>query len=472
VIESAQALASARGNVRRDRRRQITYMLLLLDVLGICVADMVALLAFPNALADHPTLNQMMVPLYMALAVVLMGQLEAYSVLKLYRLRPTIWRTAFAHLGTAIAINVLTILMTRHGVHLAYLGSLATMCWAVSLVFRLMVRRWEDEDIFQLRALILGAGESALFLKRSIEGAPQVLVLGLVTCPRDKAEPEAKAFVLGDAEDLVELSYAQEADVVVIATSNGLTDHTYTILSLCAERGVRVERMAEFYEQWLMMVPVSYVNQGWCVHGFGYQVEPYYDYLHRAVDIAAATVGLVIFALLYVPVGLAIKLTSPGPILFSPDNPRFFRVGMRGRQFRIYKFRTMLHNAPAPINYTADNDPRITKIGKLLRKTKIDELPQLWNVLMGDMSLIGPRPLSVCEDEEMLQTVPLQHLRRVVRPGLTGLGQVTFGTANTPEEHLVRLQSDLYYVKHRSLALDIWILAQTLFVCLGLQKRR
>jgi len=233
-----------------------------------------------------------------------------------------------------------------------------------------------------------------------------------------------------------------------------------------------VVRMAEFYEQWLDMVPVAYVGDGWCVHGFTYQVEPYYDLVHRALDVVAAVLGLVVVGILYIPIALAIGLTSRGPVIYSSSDPRFQRVGLRGSLFRIYKFRTMRQDGPKYIGtHVGEDDPRITLVGKILRKTKLDELPQLWNVLRGDMSIVGPRPICACEDDEMLQQVPLYHLRRLVRPGMTGLGQVSFGTAKLPCQHAWRLQYDLHYIKRRSLSLDMYVIFQTLLVCLNLRRR-
>jgi len=159
-------------------------------------------------------------------------------------------------------------------------------------------------------------------------------------------------------------------------------------------------------------------------------------------------------------VALAVRLDSPGPVLFGQD-----RVGRDGRVFRLWKFRSMVHGLQAPgVHFAQADDPRITRVGRFIRRSRLDELPQLWNVLWGEMSLIGPRPEQVPLVREFATTLPSYPYRHLVRPGLTGWAQVQQGYADSLEGTRLKLSYDLYYVTHYSLALDLLIAAKTLHI--------
>ena len=183
--------------------------------------------------------------------------------------------------------------------------------------------------------------------------------------------------------------------------------------------------------------------------------------LKRAVDVAASTIGLVLVAPIMAVIAIAIKLDSDGPIFYSQE-----RVGRFGELFKIYKFRTMIVNAEAngPVWASADRDPRVTRLGTLLRRTHLDELPQIVNVMLGDMSLVGPRPERPCFVEQLDRTIPLYDQRLLVKPGMTGLAQVHYRYDQTFNDVKKKLRFDLLYVKRMCLMLDVRILAWTMFV--------
>jgi lipopolysaccharide/colanic/teichoic acid biosynthesis glycosyltransferase len=186
----------------------------------------------------------------------------------------------------------------------------------------------------------------------------------------------------------------------------------------------------------------------------------------RALDLAGGLAGLALLVLLLPWVALAIRLASTGPVFY-----RQVRAGPRGRTFRLLKFRTMIDGAEADglARWASAGDARVTRVGRFLRRTRLDELPQIWNVLNGDMSLVGPRP----ERPELIalleQKIPFYRARLLVKPGLTGWAQINYGYGRSVEDAQVKLQYDLYYIKHQSLWLELTILLRTVEVVLGMK---
>lgn len=238
-------------------------------------------------------------------------------------------------------------------------------------------------------------------------------------------------------------------------------------LSLLHERGVQITPMFALYQDLTGRVPVSHLGDDWYVALPAHVKKNARTYMlvKRVLDIAMALVALVLSALLIPLVALAIRLDSQGPIFF-----RQTRVGRGGKLFRIVKFRTMRQDAEKGTGavWAIDQDPRITRVGKLLRKSRLDEIPQLWNVFVGDMSFVGPRPERPEFDEELEREIPFYRARRAVRPGLTGWAQVSHGYGNTMLDALRKVEYDLYYIKNESLYLDLLILLRTVSVVLKL----
>jgi lipopolysaccharide/colanic/teichoic acid biosynthesis glycosyltransferase len=181
------------------------------------------------------------------------------------------------------------------------------------------------------------------------------------------------------------------------------------------------------------------------------------DCASRLLDIVVSVAGLVILGPLMLLIAAAVLLDGGGPVFFAQT-----RLGQRGRHFRMYKFRKFHARAGSsgPL-LTRANDPRMSRLGRLLAATKLDELPQLWNILRGDMSLIGPRPERPEHVQRLQQSIPFYRTRLIVRPGLTGWAQVMYGYGSTDDDALVKLQYDLFYIRHRSLLLDANILVKT-----------
>jgi exopolysaccharide biosynthesis polyprenyl glycosylphosphotransferase len=237
----------------------------------------------------------------------------------------------------------------------------------------------------------------------------------------------------------------------------------------CYEQEIAIVPMPILYEQLTGRVPIEHVGeQHWTVvlPLEGRSVFNVYPAIKRLIDIVLALAGLAIFALMLPLVGLAIILDSPGPIFYRQQ-----RVGRGGRQFEIVKLRSMIPNAErhSGPQWAQQDDPRVTRVGRILRKTRLDEAPQLLNVLRGEMSLIGPRPERDVFVEQLTQQIPFYRTRLAVKPGLTGWAQVRYRYGNSTEDALVKLQYDLYYIRHQSLALDLLILLRTLGKILAFQ---
>ncbi len=239
----------------------------------------------------------------------------------------------------------------------------------------------------------------------------------------------------------------------------GLRDALYKTLFL----PVTLLDRATLEEMTTGRVPVEHVSQTWFLENLRENEKTFYDSFKRLYDLLLAIPVSLTTVFIFPFVALAIKLTSPGPIFYSQ-----IRVGKIGKTFRIWKFRTMHQDAEKsgqPL-WAQVNDPRVTKIGSFLRTTRIDELPQIWNVIRGDMSFIGPRPERPEFVEELTKQMPYYSLRYLTRPGLTGWAQVKFPYAGTIKDNLKKLQYDLYYIRHRSLLLDLAITLKTIGVML------
>ena len=212
----------------------------------------------------------------------------------------------------------------------------------------------------------------------------------------------------------------------------------------------------------MMMISPSELNMGWALRGgFLAHRNPTYDRIKRSGDVAIGLIGLLILSPLMLLAALAVRITSAGPIIFKQE-----RVGEKEIPFTLYKFRTMKVRDEEGSMYTEKNDPRLTPVGKFLRKTRIDELPQFWNVLMGDLSLVGPRAEWVELVKGYEQKFPYYHFRHAVKPGITGWAQVNYPYGASDRDTLEKLYYDLYYVRKHSLMLDAIILVKTVYIVL------
>ncbi len=271
--------------------------------------------------------------------------------------------------------------------------------------------------------------------------------------------------VLGhlNAETLSTIKFNQSAGIILpdnLQTNPEILKKFYELRTL----GVNFYNHKDFYEQLLRRVYLSQINEIWFLENIDYREKRIYNLVKRLVDLILGLVGLFIFILSLPIIALLIKITSKGGVFFVQE-----RVGQHGRKYKVYKYRSMKEGT-ATNTWTSVNDPRITKFGKFLRMSRIDELPQFLNLVLGNMSLVGPRPEQPNLVEDLKRTVPFYDERHLVKPGLTGWAQLNI-YAGTLEETKLKLQYDLYYIKHRSLLFDLEIIIKTIYYIFTWQGR-
>jgi sugar transferase (PEP-CTERM system associated) len=223
--------------------------------------------------------------------------------------------------------------------------------------------------------------------------------------------------------------------------------------------GVSFDHLASVYEELTGKIAVENLRPSWFIFSSGFRKSRVLQSLKRTMDVGASIVGLVVAGPVMIFVAAAVKLTSPGPIVYRQQ-----RVGQHGRIFTVLKFRSMRADAEAGTGavWAQKNDRRITPLGRFMRKTRLDELPQLLNILRGDMSLVGPRPERPEFVSQLTKEIPFYGQRHVVRPGLTGWAQVRYSYGSSVQDAMEKLQYDLFYIKNFSLALDLFIVFSTI----------
>lgn len=316
---------------------------------------------------------------------------------------------------------------------------------------------------FRRRALIVGAGRSGQTIAATIQAQfqPHYDLIGFIDDdPAKRAQVLSGLVVLGGEPELLPIVRQHRVEEIILAITHGLSDKLFRAILDAKEIGVKITPMPILFEQITGRVPVEYVGDSWYValpldnastSGIALVIK-------RAFDIVAASIGLIAFGVLLPFIALAIRLDSRGPIFYSQA-----RVGQGGRVFTVRKLRTMVTDAEQAGRavWASKNDPRITRVGKFLRKTHLDELPQLWNILRGEMSVAGPRPERPEFVAQLEKQIPFYRLRHSVKPGMAGWALIKAGYVDNLESARLRVEYDLYYIKHQSIWLDFWILFQT-----------
>ncbi|ETX05369.1 TIGR03013 family XrtA/PEP-CTERM system glycosyltransferase [Candidatus Entotheonella palauensis] len=271
------------------------------------------------------------------------------------------------------------------------------------------------------------------------------------------------ANVIGSYEQLEEIVEREGIDKIVVALADRRGVLPVEVLLSCKLRGVKVEDVATFYEQVSGKIMLENLRPSWLVFSEDFTISPLTRALKRLQDIVLAVVGGTLALPLAILVAVLIRLDSRGPVLFRQE-----RVGQDGESFTLIKFRSMKVDAEAatgPIYAEAD-DPRITRVGRIIRRMRLDELPQLVNVLNGDMSFVGPRPERRFFVEQFEKDIPYYTRRMSVKPGVTGWAQVKYPYGATAEDAAEKLRLDLYYVKNMSSLFDLFIILQTVKIVL------
>ncbi len=318
---------------------------------------------------------------------------------------------------------------------------------------------------FGRKVIIIGAGWAGQTIAQAIQQyAPgHYRVIGFV-------DDDSSKETLGTARDLIRLVQEHQVIEVILAVSHNLTTGLFQALMDCKEQGVQITLMPVLYEQLTGKIPIEHIGDNWNVALplESKEAGGLYPVAKRIFDITGALMGLTLLLPFAPMVMLAIWLDSRGPIFYTQE-----RVGKGGKVFQLLKLRTMVTDAEANghAQRAQTNDPRITRVGRWLRKMRLDEMPQLLNVLKGDMSAVGPRPERPEHLAELDAVIPFHRLRNAVKPGMAGWAVVNYDYIDSVDDARIRLEYDLYYIKHQSLALDFFILLRTMGHMLALRGR-
>ena len=326
-------------------------------------------------------------------------------------------------------------------------------CAALSSGGRL---RQEGRD----RVVLVAGTEDAAALQADLERSPERTAKLVATLSPDAARAGSDG-----ARPLTEAVLPAKATVLVLSREAQGDESTVHQAAELHERGLRVRTLSLFYEEWLGKMPLSELERMALMFDIGELHRARYGRMKRAIDIAVALPGFAVLLVATAFVVVGNLLANRGPLLFEQ-----VRVGRYGKRFTIYKFRTM-RVGEETATWTSLDDPRVTPFGRILRRLHVDEIPQVINLVRGDLSLVGPRPEQVHYVEELTDKIPFYGLRHLVRPGVTGWAQVKYAYGATHLDAMEKLQYEFYYLRHQDLALDAQIVGRTLRSVVGRSGR-
>ncbi len=362
-------------------------------------------------------------------------------------------------LAVLLVIYFSTVDLLRIGRIVVPLSTL--FAFALIAAWRELLRWLLRRPLFGSRILIVGADDAGAQLAREILRRRHLgyQIIGFLDDdPERLGASVVNPTVIGTTAEALELATDHHATMIVVALRDKRGKLNLDDLLRCKNHGIPVEESSSFLERLTGRICLENLRKSWLVFSRGFVIDRMTLALKRTMDIVAASLLILLTSPFMLTAALAVLLSSPGTVLF-----RQRRVGQRGRVFTLWKFRSMVARAedPGQARWATENDPRITPVGRFLRKSRLDELPQLWNVLAGHMSLVGPRPERPVFVEKLRGHSPFYELRHEVRPGITGWAQIMAPYASTVEESLEKLEFDLFYIKNLSLWLDLSILLST-----------
>jgi sugar transferase (PEP-CTERM system associated) len=364
--------------------------------------------------------------------------------------------------AVAIVLAVLTVvapgILIGSGTFLTALGMLLVAVPAWRLAFDGVTR---DPHMGE-RVLILGTGPAAHSVATLI-GSQHDFPYRVVGFVDDPTTADSDVSLIGTPSELPQLLMRQHVDRVVVSLSDRRGRMPIRELLQAKMSGVRVEDAATMYERLTGKILIDEIKPSWLIFSDGFRASRTTRAVKRVVDLLLAAAGLVIAAPLMLLTALAVRLESPGPVLYRQE-----RVGENGRIFTLCKFRSMRTDAEngTPV-WAKEKDDRVTRVGRVFRITRLDELPQLWYVLRGDMSFVGPRPERPFFVEQLAAVIPFYMERHAVKPGVTGWAQVKYQYGSSVEDAMEKLRYDLYYIKHLSVIFDLTIVVDTVKVIIS-----
>ena len=343
-------------------------------------------------------------------------------------------------------------------------GVLSLSLLVYGLLHYIRQRVWQgifSSSPFTKKIMILGTGQLAdTIQKKTPFSIHNYQFAGFI-----EADNEAKVVnsnhIVGNVSQIEEILLQGGIQQLVLALTEKRGTLPVKVLMSCKLKGIEIFDPLSFYEKVSGKLLVEEINPSWFVYSKGFRITPFRRACKRSLDILFSLLGIFLVLPLMPLFALLIKLTSPGPVLFSQ-----MRVGEGGKEFMLYKFRTMCDDAERNTGavWATEDDPRVTKVGRIYRKLRIDEIPQLFNVLKGDMSFIGPRPERKEFVDQLTKNIPYYGVRHSIKSGITGWAQVKYPYGASEEDALEKLRYDLYYIKNFTVFLDLMILLATIKV--------
>lgn len=402
-----------------------------------------------------------------------------FLIIELYDIRKaSSWNRTLQSVLTAAGIGSILYLgvyftsppesLPRTGVAIFIIGSaIFTLLW------RLFYIRVLTSEIFLPRVLLVGGGVSGRLLLQAfekIEPKPYFMI-GIIDDDPAKLGQEIDGYrVIGSGPDLLEVIEREKISDIIVAITGVIRGGTFQALLDAQEKGVEITRMPVAYEDLTQTVPIRILEADWILRSFvdDTSASGIYHVAKRIMDLVGGLIGVGIFLLLLPPVALLIFLDDGFPILYRQE-----RLGQSARPYKIIKFRTMVKDAEqnGEAQWAREDDARVTRIGRFLRRTHLDEFPQFINVLKGEMSLVGPRSERPSLVQQLQKEVPFYRARLLVKPGVTGWAQVNYGYPETVEETVDKLEYDLFYIKNRTILLDLRIILATPATIFGLKGK-
>lgn len=350
--------------------------------------------------------------------------------------------------------------------------SLAIFCFLQSC-WHMMFARWRNSPQFSRKVLILGNGELAKQIGELAESNSRNFTLaGYALCSKDDHKAQTPAHdsnlvfleCVDDMSDsLLDTAIRVKADIIVVALSERRGVFPLQEVLKCKLNGINVLDAPSFYEMVQGKLMLESITPSWFIFSSGFLRTNLFSMCKRAIDVILSLIGLILTLPFFPLIALAIKVDSPGPVFFSQ-----IRVGNNEKPFKLFKFRSMAQDAEAKSGavWAVKNDNRVTMLGRFLRSSRIDEIPQMINVLKGDMSFVGPRPERPEFVEKLKKVVPYYSKRHFIKPGLTGWAQVRYPYGASVEDAIEKLRYDLFYTKNIGPFLDTLIFIETIKVVL------
>ncbi len=359
-----------------------------------------------------------------------------------------------------IPFNTYRIYMTR--LFLLQFGCSATLRMLLTSHTNIMIRKRK----IGFPTLMVGCGEEALKIYERLEHTNRWLGYRFegYICPRFRSQNQLDGQIpqVGTLEELLDISREKNIEEIIIALDKKESSLLPKVIELAGRSSANIKIVPGIYDYIVGTAKITHILGAPLIEIFPQIMSNWEKVAKRLFDIVISVLFLILFSPLYLILSICVKLDSPGPVIYKQE-----RIGKDGKPFLMYKFRSMYQNAEkmGP-SLSSTHDPRITRIGKFLRKTRLDEIPQFWNVLKGDMSIVGPRPERQYFIDKIVKKAPhYLHLHKV-RPGITSWGQVKYGYASTVDEMIERLKYDVLYIEQMSLALDLKIMLYTIIVML------